>query len=154
MKLLYILAAVLIVGMPSIARAQVTNIPLSQFRPCLEIEDMTKERLDCYDAIVKPEPKVVTVRAKVIVECRFLKEEDERVRCFNSFLATQIPAGTSRPRPTAVPRPAPVVVPTITHRLPHVSTAKKYVKRGRGGCGSRGGPGYRTKSGRCASHKR
>ena len=30
------------------------QVPL---QPCLEIEDQTKERLDCYDAKIKPAPK-------------------------------------------------------------------------------------------------
>jgi hypothetical protein len=51
------LAAVLVTasaaGLPAFAVAQ---IPVRQFQACLTIEDMTKERLDCFDALVPPEP--------------------------------------------------------------------------------------------------
>jgi hypothetical protein len=48
-------------------------------RPCLEIEDQTKERLDCYDAKIKPAPKKTSVAAKSGDECRFILEEDARL---------------------------------------------------------------------------
>ncbi len=44
------------------------------------------------------------------------------------------------PVPTTVPSPVRTHTATVAHR-------------GRGGCGSRGGPGYRTSSGKCASWK-
>src|SRR5450432_3474074 len=47
-----------------------------RLRGCLAIEDMTKARLDCYDAIVPP----------VIEDCRLVKQEDQRIACFNRFL--------------------------------------------------------------------
>jgi hypothetical protein len=43
--------------------------------------------------------------AKVVADCKFLKEEDERLGCFNRFLVK--PA-----RPTAVPKGAPKVQPS------------------------------------------
>jgi hypothetical protein len=83
--------------------------PLDRFRPCLAIDDMTKERLDCFDTLVAPEPKPATPKARSIVECRFLKEEDARLRCYNGFLATRIPPGphTKKQQPAARPLPTP-----------------------------------------------
>jgi len=57
---------------------------------CLEIEDGTKGRLDCYDAIIAPKPKPKAPVAKAVTDCRFTKEEDERLTCFNGF-AERIP---------------------------------------------------------------
>jgi hypothetical protein len=54
--------------------------------PCLDIEDQTKERLDCYDEKVAPAPKQVSAPAKKVEDCRFVKEEDERLNCFNRFV--------------------------------------------------------------------
>jgi len=68
---------------PTFAIAQVDTL-----RTCLEIEDQSKERLNCYDEKIKPEPKRVSTRAKTVKDCRFLKEEDERLNCFNRFLNT------------------------------------------------------------------
>jgi hypothetical protein len=124
---------------PTVAMAQ---IPIQRFRACLSIEDMTKERLDCYDAIAPPEPKAVHARPKVIVECRFVKEEDERIQCFNSFL---IERTTTKPKVTAP-------LPPIVRHSPTTTTER--VRRGRGGCGSRGGAGYRLPNGKCASKRR
>jgi hypothetical protein len=54
-----------------------------KLRACLSIEDMTKERLDCYDGVVPPDPKPKPPAAKVVADCKFLKEEDERLGCLN-----------------------------------------------------------------------
>ena len=54
MKALYILAAVAGIYLPSSAVAQVS---LQTLRTCLDIEDRSKERLDCYDEKVAPAPK-------------------------------------------------------------------------------------------------
>jgi hypothetical protein len=61
-----------------------------KLRVCLEIEDGTKGRLDCYDAIFPPKPNPKARAAKAVADCRFTKEEDERLTCFNGF-AEQIP---------------------------------------------------------------
>jgi len=53
----------------------------AKLQACLEIDDATKERLSCYDAIFP---------AKAVNDCRFNKEEDERLTCFNGF-AEKIP---------------------------------------------------------------
>jgi hypothetical protein len=57
---------------------------------CLGIDDGTKGRLDCYDAVIAPKPKAKPAVAKGVMDCRFLKEEDERLACFNGF-AEMIP---------------------------------------------------------------
>ena len=53
-----------------------------------ELEDGTKERLDCYDAVFPPKPAAKGAKpkaAKAVAECRFSKEEDERLACYNGF---------------------------------------------------------------------
>lgn len=52
---------------------------------CLEIDDETKERLNCYDAIFPPKPKARVPAPKAVTDCTFFKEEDGRLKCFNSF---------------------------------------------------------------------
>ena len=87
MKVLYIiLVAVAGMHFPTFAVAQV---PLQTLRTCLEIEDQSKERLDCYDEKIAPAPKQVSAPAKTVRDCRFVKEEDERLNCFNRFVNPQ-----------------------------------------------------------------
>jgi hypothetical protein len=62
----------------------------AKLQACLEIDDATKERLNCYDAIFPPTPKPKAAAAKGVMDCRFIKEEDERLTCFNGF-AEKIP---------------------------------------------------------------
>ena len=62
---------------------------------CLEIDDETKDRLDCYDAIIAPRPKPKSAPANGVIDCRYEKEEDERLKCFNGF-AEKIPKFSSR----------------------------------------------------------
>ena len=57
-----------------------------RLQACLEIEDGSKGRLDCYDAVVPPQPKANAPAAKAVRDCRFTKEEDERLACFNGFV--------------------------------------------------------------------
>ena len=67
--------------------------PLSvaqKLQACQDIDDATKERLNCYDAIYSPQPKPKAAAAKSVTECRFQKEEDERLTCYNKF-AEKIP---------------------------------------------------------------
>ena len=64
--------------------------PAQKLQACQDIDDATKERLNCYDAIYKPQPKPKAPAAKSVGDCRFLKEEDERLTCFNGF-ADKIP---------------------------------------------------------------
>jgi hypothetical protein len=114
---------------------------LDKLKSCLALEDMTKERLNCYDAIVPPEPKAKPPVAKIVTDCRYLKEEDERLICFNRFVEQ------------------PVLHSSPSHVLPHstvptVTPPVAYIHHRRGGCGSRGGAGYRLPNGRCAGRKR
>jgi hypothetical protein len=53
---------------------------------CFTIEDQSKERLDCYDAKIAPQAKQVSAPAKTVEDCRFVKEQDERLNCFNRFV--------------------------------------------------------------------
>jgi hypothetical protein len=78
---------------------------IDKLRGCLIIEDASKERLDCYDGVVPPASKPKPPAAKVVADCKFLKEEDERLGCFNRFLVK--PA-----RPAGVPKGAPKVQPS------------------------------------------
>lgn len=61
-----------------------------RLQACLDIDDGTKDRLNCYDAVIPPAPKPKPTKAKGYADCRFLKEEDERLACFNGF-AESIP---------------------------------------------------------------
>jgi hypothetical protein len=74
---------------PKAAPAKPQSIA-ARLQGCLEIDDATKERLNCYDAIFKPAPKPKAPAAKGVMDCRFIKEEDERLTCFNGF-AEKIP---------------------------------------------------------------
>lgn len=57
---------------------------------CLDIDDGTKGRLDCDDAIFPPKPNPKAPAAKGVGDCHFIKEEDERLNCYNGF-ADKIP---------------------------------------------------------------
>jgi len=71
------------------ATAKPTSIA-GKLQACLEIDDGTKGRLDCYDAVIAPKPKPKPPVAKGVMDCRYFKEEDERLGCFNNF-AEMIP---------------------------------------------------------------
>jgi hypothetical protein len=67
------------------------HLPVAkQLQACLETEDGTKGRLDCYDAVFQPKPNPKAPAAKGVADCRFKKEEDERLTCYNGF-AESIP---------------------------------------------------------------
>jgi|SRR5665213_2319128 len=75
------------------AAATPSNAHLSvakRLQACLDIDDGTKGRLDCYDAVIAPKPNPKAPAAKGVADCRFKKEEDERLTCFNGF-AESIP---------------------------------------------------------------
>ena len=74
---------------PSGAAAKPQSIA-AKLQACLEIDDATKERLTCYDAIFPPKPNPKAPAAKAVTDCRFQKEEDDRLTCFNGF-AEKIP---------------------------------------------------------------
>jgi hypothetical protein len=76
---------------PAPSPAAGKNQPIAKrLQACLEIEDGSKGRLDCYDAIFPPKPNPKAAAAKGVADCRFTKEEDERLTCFNGF-AEKIP---------------------------------------------------------------
>jgi hypothetical protein len=57
-----------------------------RLQACLDIDDQTKERLNCYDAVVPPKPNPKASAAKGVMDCKFTKEEDERLNCYNGFV--------------------------------------------------------------------
>jgi len=57
-----------------------------RLQECLEIDDGTKERLNCYDAVIPATPKPKAPAAKAVTDCKFTKEEDERLSCYNGFV--------------------------------------------------------------------
>ena len=61
-----------------------------KLQACLEVDDGTKYRLDCFDAVLAPKTVPKPATPKKVMDCRFIKEEDERLTCFNGFTA-QIP---------------------------------------------------------------
>jgi hypothetical protein len=58
----------------------------TRLQSCQEIDDQTKERLNCYDEVLKPAPKPKPGAAKTVMDCKFIKEEDERLSCYNGFV--------------------------------------------------------------------
>jgi len=76
------LACALVAGLSATAEARSLH---DRLRSCLELKDMTKQRLDCYDAILPPQANPMPVPAKVVTDCRFSKDENERLTCFNQF---------------------------------------------------------------------
>lgn len=61
-----------------------------RLQACLEIDDGTKGRLDCYDTIFPPKPNPKAKPADRVMDCHFSKEEDARLSCYNGF-AEKIP---------------------------------------------------------------
>jgi hypothetical protein len=57
-----------------------------RLQACQDIDDGTKGRLDCYDEVLKPAPKPKAAAAKTVMECKYTKEEDERLACYNGFV--------------------------------------------------------------------
>jgi hypothetical protein len=80
--------------------------PAQKMKDCLLVDDMTKERLDCFDAIVAPAPDTAKAKKKAAnaSDCRFLKEEDERLMCFNQFVEV-------KPKPAKKKKTMPVAAP-------------------------------------------
>ena len=105
---------------------------MPRLRTCLMIDDLTKERLDCYDGIVPPEPKPINARAKTVIECRFTKEEDERLKCFNSFLVEIAPSQAKVSVVSSAPAPAIRSAPTSTVRYCATGAWRLWVARGAG----------------------
>lgn len=78
---------------------------IDKLRSCLTIEDGSKERLNCYDAVIPPAPKPKPPVAKRVADCKFLKEEDERLGCFNRFVVQ--PAATPKAGRKVAPKAQP-----------------------------------------------
>jgi hypothetical protein len=57
-----------------------------RLQACQDIDDGTKGRLDCYDEVIKHAPKEKAAAAKTVMECKYTKEEDERLACYNGFV--------------------------------------------------------------------
>jgi hypothetical protein len=57
-----------------------------KLQECTDIDDGTKERLDCYDTVVTPAPNPKAPKAKTVNDCHFVKEQDERLTCYNRFV--------------------------------------------------------------------
>jgi hypothetical protein len=57
-----------------------------RLQACQDIDDGTKGRLDCYDEVIKPAPNPKAAAAKTVMECKYTKEEDERLACYNGFV--------------------------------------------------------------------
>lgn len=90
--------------MPSTAQT-----PTQKMKDCLSIEDLTKERLDCFDAIVPPEPRPSAKKAHIFSDCRFFKEEDERLNCYDGFVSprkqsSKITKSSTPPKTTPPPK--------------------------------------------------
>lgn len=61
--------------------------PAQKLQACQDIDDETKERLNCYDSVYLPQPpKPKATPAKTVSDCKFVKEEDERLACYNGFI--------------------------------------------------------------------
>ena len=57
-----------------------------KLQACLEIDDGTKDRLNCYDAVITPKPNPkAKAPVKSVTECGGFKDEEERLTCFNGF---------------------------------------------------------------------
>lgn len=103
-----------------------------RLRGCLTIEDMTRARLDCYDAVVPP----------VIEDCRLIKQEDQRLICFNRFLELPL-------KPTT-PEVVSSTSKSVNLSKPAPSSAQPSVKNK--GCSL---PGlHRLPDGKCTSRKK
>jgi hypothetical protein len=72
---------------------------------------MTKPRLDCYDEIVPPRTKPKPLPVETVNDCRFLKDHDQRLICFNRFVEN--PAEPVAPEKSAKP-----VAPKATSAAP------------------------------------
>lgn len=60
---------------------------------CLRLTDGTRERLDCFDAVIAPLAKTKP-SSRDVADCRYYTEQDQRLACFNDF-AQSIPRYSS-----------------------------------------------------------
>ena len=61
---------------------------------CLRLPDGTRERLDCFDAVIAPLAKTKPT-SRDVADCRYYTEQDQRLACFNEF-AQSIPRYSRR----------------------------------------------------------
>jgi hypothetical protein len=88
------LVCALVPGLSATAEAKSS---FNKLQTCLEFKDMTKPRLDCYDAIMPPQIKLKPLPAEFVVnDCRFLKDDDRRLICFNRFVENPAEPAASR----------------------------------------------------------
>ena len=87
---LVVALAVLPLLLPVRAFAQASS---PAFTACLDQDDGTKERLNCFDKLLPPQVRQVLVQEapKNVTDCRYVKEEDQRLNCFNRFVAGAAP---------------------------------------------------------------
>src|SRR6187399_437483 len=99
------LVCALVPGLSATAEAQSS---LKKLRRCLEFKDMTMPRLICYDTILRPRAKPKPGPAEVVNDCRFLKDDDERLICFNRFVENPAePVAPEKPAEPAAPKATP-----------------------------------------------
>ena len=113
------LACALAPGLTATAEARSLQ---DKLRSCLEFKDMTKQRLDCYDAILppQPQPSPMPLPAKVVTDCRFSKDENDRLICFNQFAEKAKPVA---PKATSVvPKPVEPTAAVPTARTTGAAT--------------------------------
>jgi hypothetical protein len=77
-----------------------------KLQDCLTLDDGTKDRLDCYDAVIPPKPKPNPPAAKGVMDCKFVKEQDERLTCFNGFAESIPKFGRDKPGSKAGIKPS------------------------------------------------
>ena len=59
----------------------------ARLQACMDIDDGTKDRLNCYDGVVPPKPNPKAKGpAKAVTECSAFKDEEERLTCYNGFV--------------------------------------------------------------------
>lgn len=59
----------------------------ARLQACLDVDDGTKDRLNCYDEVIKPKPNPkAKAPVKSVTECSGFKDEEERLTCFNGFV--------------------------------------------------------------------
>ena len=61
---------------------------------CLSLPDGTRQRLDCFDAVIAPLAKTKPT-SRDVADCRYYTEQDQRLACFNDF-AESIPRNSRR----------------------------------------------------------
>jgi hypothetical protein len=105
-------------------------------------QDLTKERLDCFDALAADFRADGTIPPKSITDCQFLKEEDDRLACYNGFLEPG--SGSTKWHPARSPTLAPVPA-SPTAVAERVST--RIVHRSRGDADREADPGTGSPAG-------